>query len=218
MHPVDIVEDVAIGYGYWRIDPLVPGTLGIGEPLRDSKLKGRISGLMIGAGFVEIMSYVLSSRRRQFRDLARKPRDFVKVRSPKSLENEIVRQWLIPGLLEVLRISKKETYPQRIFEIGTVARTEKGQVTEEEHLAAARTHGGAGYSDVKALMDTASSLLELDISVAETSHGSFIPGRVGAVLLKDEEIGVIGEISPEVLRNLQLDLPVAALELDLSSF
>jgi len=39
LHPWDIIEDIAIGYGYDRIEPEIPETMGIGEvhPIEDKK-------------------------------------------------------------------------------------------------------------------------------------------------------------------------------------
>ena len=216
MHPIDIVEDVAIGYGYWRIAPDIPKTFGLGKSLDSSKLERRICHLMEGAGFIEVMNFTLSSFEKQFAKLALKPKGYVRVHSPKSLENEIIRTWIIPDLLEVLRISKKEIYPQRIFELGKTIRRENGDVVEEDHLALAITHSKAGYSDVKALLDSLSSIFEFDVRVMETEHPSFIPGRVGLLVSDTREFGILGEVSPAVLENFQLDQPVACLELNIS--
>ncbi|MFQ5951190.1 MAG: phenylalanine--tRNA ligase subunit beta, partial [Candidatus Geothermarchaeales archaeon] len=84
MHPIDIVEDVAIGYGYWRIVPDVPKTFSLGKSLDSSRLERRICQLMEGAGFIEVMNFTLSSLEKQFTKLALKPEAYLRVRSPKS--------------------------------------------------------------------------------------------------------------------------------------
>ena len=45
---------------------------------------------------------------------------------------------------------------------------------------------------------------------------SFISGRAGRIKLRDVDIGLIGEVHPQVLSNFTLEMPVAAIELNLS--
>jgi phenylalanyl-tRNA synthetase beta chain len=46
-------------------------------------------------------------------------------------------------------------------------------------------------------------------------HPSFIEGRVGKVLSGGREIGLIGELHPQVLENWQIAMPCAVFELNL---
>jgi len=57
--------------------------------------------------------------------------------------------------------------------------------------------------------------LGLAVQVKESQQPSFIPGRVGEIIVKDKIIGIIGELSPQVLTNWDLKVPVVGLELDL---
>jgi phenylalanyl-tRNA synthetase beta chain len=58
--------------------------------------------------------------------------------------------------------------------------------------------------------------LGLEISVEAASHPSFLAGRVGSIHIGEEEVGIAGEIHPQVLENWKLEDPVAAMELDLN--
>ena len=51
--------------------------------------------------------------------------------------------------------------------------------------------------------------------VESTRHSSFLRGRVAAIYVKREKIGVVGEIHPEVLNNFELENPTGAFEVDL---
>ncbi|MFQ5710886.1 MAG: phenylalanine--tRNA ligase subunit beta [Candidatus Geothermarchaeales archaeon] len=214
MHPVDIVEEVSIGYGYWRIEPTFPRTFQIGEKDRRRSFLSSVSEVLMGLGLQEVMNLTLSSMEEQFTKMGLEPGDHVKVKNPKSLEYEVLRRWIIPDLLEVLRTSKKEQYPQRIFEIGIVAYRRQG-VQEENHLGIAVTHGEAGYSDAKSILDALLQVLGIEARGEPISHPSFIEGRVGKIVGEGRDLGIIGEISPHVLEGFQLDHPVAAMEMNL---
>ena len=58
--------------------------------------------------------------------------------------------------------------------------------------------------------------LGLKYSTEETDHQSFITGRVARVIVNDQKIAYMGEINPIVLNNFSLEMPVAALELNVT--
>ena len=64
-------------------------------------------------------------------------------------------------------------------------------------------------------MEALLSSLGLEFSVKESHRPSFIEGRIGEVLVKNQKIGIIGEIHPQVLTNFGLAIPVVGSELDL---
>jgi phenylalanyl-tRNA synthetase beta chain len=58
--------------------------------------------------------------------------------------------------------------------------------------------------------------LGLKYEITEAEHNSFIKGRIGRVLVNGKKIAYIGEISPQVLQNWGLEVPVTAFELNLT--
>ena len=215
MHPVDIVEEVAIGYGYENMEPEMPKVLQIGESNDKRDFENLIAEILTGMEMQEVITYTLSSLETQFRKMNLRGTDFIRVMKPKAGELEILRVWIIPNLLQSLRISQKERYPQRIFEIGKVIFRREDKVVEENHLAILVSHSKAGYSDVKAILDTLLEMLELRGVVKKADHSSFIPGRYGHVFVEDTYVGMIGEIHPAVLEAFALENPVAAIEINL---
>jgi phenylalanyl-tRNA synthetase beta chain len=51
--------------------------------------------------------------------------------------------------------------------------------------------------------------------IKQTRHSSFLDGRVAVILLKRKELGVLGEVHPEVLNNFELENPTSAFEIDI---
>jgi phenylalanyl-tRNA synthetase beta chain len=58
--------------------------------------------------------------------------------------------------------------------------------------------------------------LNLEYKIEEIKHSSFIEGRAGRIYVKGKDIAYIGEISPKVLTNFNLNLPVSGFELNLT--
>jgi phenylalanyl-tRNA synthetase beta chain len=46
---------------------------------------------------------------------------------------------------------------------------------------------------------------------------SFLEGRAAVIIMKRRELGLLGEIHPEVLNNFELENPTSAFELDVEA-
>jgi len=78
-------------------------------------------------------------------------------------------------------------------------------------------HSGANFTEVKSTLESLFLNLGIRYNLEETSHGSFIEGRVGRILVDGEDIGLVGEIHPQVLQNWNLENPAASFEIDIES-
>lgn len=217
LHPWDIIEDIAIGYGYDRLKPELPETVVIGEvhPIEEKKTAAR--KIMTGLGYFEVFTFTLTSERKQFELMRRKEREAEKVTvaSPISTEHTMLRCSILPNLLEILAINKHRDLPQRIFEVGPVVMNLK----ERYMLAAVSTHANANFAEVKSVV--AAVLKEMgmdDAGVVDSDDGAFFEYGRRADIIKDGKIiGVFGELHPEVITNFGLDHPVVGFEVDISS-
>jgi len=217
MHPVDLVEDVAIAYGYNRIKPLWrrPPTTG-GEKKRE--LQNITRELMVGLGFQEVLTYTLTNPENLFTKVNCKKERIVELENPKVQTLTCLRNWLLPNLMEFLSNNISVEYPQRIFELGKVTRLDGKSETktrDEDWLAAVTIHANANFSEIKSALDALFMNLGLEWQIRETRHPSFIEGRVGKTIVKGRDIGILGEIHPKVLNAWRLENPVAAFEIKL---
>ncbi|MBS7627997.1 phenylalanine--tRNA ligase subunit beta [Candidatus Bathyarchaeota archaeon] len=219
MHEVDLVEDVAIAYGYDRILPEIPpiSTIGGEDPME--VFSSKIRELMIGFGYQEVMTYILTNPTTLFKKM-RLPetKDLVELRNPKTSEYTVCRNWLLPSLLEVLSRNTHRTYPQRIFEVDDVIEPYPKAETKARSLrklALVTIHNEADFAEVRALCDALFHALGLRAEVLPSDHPSFLEGRYGMISLKGMILGFLGEVHPEVLEAFGLEHPAAAMELDL---
>ncbi len=217
MHEVDLIEDIAVGYGYDQLEPTLPKVVTTGERMPIERLSERARRVLTGLGFMEAMTYTLTNPRTNF-ELMRARGEAVEIANPVSEEYTIIRSSLLPCLLSVLRANRRNPLPQRVFEVGDVAVLDKGAETGARNVrrAAASVIGeGAGFTYIKAVAEAL--LLELGISheVHPMEHPSFLEGRAAEFVSDGKSLGVAGEIHPEVILGFELEHPVAMFEFDL---
>ncbi len=226
LHPVDLVEDIAIAYGYHNIVSSLVPTFTVGVETPRGALMNRVRQAMTGLGYHEVLTLILSSEADQFEKLQRTNEDrHVILAHPISQDQTMIRTTLLAGLLDTFSVNTDHPLPQRIFEVGRISRLdEKAEVGVRESLrvAAALVGSRAEFSEIKAVAES----LVRDLGFPsggncrpltdddETLH-TFIPGR-GAVIGDETASWVtFGELHPQVLENFGLGYPVIVLEMNL---
>ncbi len=218
LHDVDIVEDVAIGFGYDRIEATIPQLMTIGHELPMTTMLRTIRDLMVGLGYQEIHNYTLTNTRVLFEMMNRPRKVVVEIANPKSMEYHVMRNSLLPGLLAFLGENTAEELPHRIFELGDVVTVDLKAETctnTGPHLAAATVNSRVDITAMKAEFMTLLGNLGLSAKVKKTSNVSFIKGRVANLFIEGKRLGVIGEIHPAVLQNYGIEAPCVAFELEI---
>ncbi|RLF10754.1 MAG: phenylalanine--tRNA ligase subunit beta [Thermoprotei archaeon] len=220
LHAVDIIEDIAIGYGYDKLSPLIPPSTQVGKELEVTVFSSKIRELMIGFGFQEVLSYVLTSEEVLFHNMLLNPGSAVILENPVSRDYTCLRNWLLPLLLEFLSHNRHAPLPQRIFECGDVVVIDEDKPTKTRmirKIACAICDREVGYEDVQAVLYSLLRNLGFEEwSVEAEDHPSFIKGRVAWLVVKGSKVALLGEINPAVLSSFRLENPVAAFELDVS--
>ena len=219
MHPVDLVEDVTIAYGYNNIRPLwrkLPTTGGLAP---EQSLLNVARELMIGLGFQEIFTYTLTNKENLFERMGCRQEKTVDVANPKVQTMTCLRNWLLPSIMEFLSNNLSTEYPQRIFELGKVTMSDAEKETrtrDEDRLASAIAHAGAGFSEVKSTLNAFFLNFGLTLRVEKTEHPTFIEGRAAKAIVGNASVGILGEVHPRVLNAWKIENPVAAFELNMS--
>jgi phenylalanyl-tRNA synthetase beta chain len=214
--PIDIVEEVAIGYGLYNMEPSLPEFRFNGNKSRQNYFFDKIRQAMIGMGLIENINFILSNKDIHFKKMNLDKPNFFTVNNSKSDEHDILRQSLLPSLLFSLSKNIHEEYPQKLFEIGPIFRPEKENF-EKWNLGCVNAFNGVTFSEIKAVLQT---LMEICFNVKfETKPSenlSFVRGRSADIIYKGVVIGQIGEISPLLIDSFKIKMPVAAFELDLT--
>jgi phenylalanyl-tRNA synthetase beta chain len=217
MHAVDLVEDIAVAYGYNNIEPVWRDLPSTGGVRREQRLFDVAREFMVGLGFQEILTYTLTSPESLFGKMNCEKSRIVEVSNPKVVTMSCLRSWLLPSLMEFLGSNQSVEFPQKIFELGKVTlldETKETRTRDEEWLAAATTHPTASFTEIKSVLDAFFMNLGVEWQIKETVHPSFIEGRVGTATVNGVDVGVLGEVNPQVLEAWKLENPVAAFEIN----
>jgi phenylalanyl-tRNA synthetase beta chain len=222
MHAMDVVEDVAISRGYGEFLPVMPSQFTVGGLSRIEEVSDRVRALMVGMGFQEIVSNILSSPqslREAMRLEGTEWGKLVEVDNVMSQNFSALRQWMLPSLLRVEAASNRAFYPHRTFEAGEVARYDLTQPQGSRTvtvLGGMIAHADAHFSEAHSCLDTLFYYVNHTYSLEPIQHPSFLAGRVGSIVSRGKQVGVIGELHPEVLERWQIGVPAVAFELDLT--
>ncbi len=224
MHWRDVFEDVMISYGYNNVDPKLKEMATKGGILSKNIFCDKLSEIMIGLGMQEILSYNLTNKSDLY-DKMRLPipeKEVAEIENAVSQNWSVFRTWLLPSLLEFLSKNKHNEYPQNIFEIGDTILIDKKAETKTKDvrkLSVALTNTVVNYEYLASRLDALFCNIGIEYKLEETDYAPFIAGRVASVNIKDGKkfinIGIIGEIHPQVLNNWQIETPVIAMELNL---
>jgi phenylalanyl-tRNA synthetase beta chain len=219
LHEIDLVEEVAIGYGYFRLKPSIPATVTTGKEHRVSEVAKDVRQIMVGLGFVEALNFVLANEDDHYQKMRRKAVGLIRLANPVSTEYSIIRNDLLPSLMRNLADNKHQVFPQQMFEVSDVIGLDKKAETRTErrlHAAGVLSHPTANFTEMKSILE--SLLMNFGLkkwNVKETEHSSFLEGRAAAIYTRGTELGLVGEIHPEVLNNFELENPTSAFEIDL---
>ncbi len=214
--PMDLVEEVALGYGIQNLDPVLSPSQTLGQASPVSSALSLLDQTMIGLGFLEALNSSLTSMDTLYTLTNRKPQNPFSVLDSKSREHTVLRDSILPELLENLSRNIHVAYPQKIFETGTIF-LEGDPVSEVTSLAAVSAHDDASFTEIKSVLQSCLGTgFGIKIQTPPSAHPTFQKGRCADIVINDQRAGTIGEIDSEVVRNHKIRNPVAGFEMFLS--
>jgi len=220
MHSVDIIEDIAIAMDINKLKPEWPRIWTVGSFAKETDEIESVGEIMVGLGFQEVLTYALTSPVVVSNNVQSIDGKLVELLNPRMTTHTVLRSWLLPSLLEILSHNTHVDYPQRVFEIGPCISRGENQIhpiQETRKLAAVAIHANAGFTEIRSSFDALAEYKGRSFQIKETEHPSFLSGRCGAILSEGTEVGIIGELNPQVIKRWGLNLPVAAFEIDNAS-
>ncbi len=219
LHPVDLVEEVATGIGYEDLGSSLSSQSTAGIPLQISHLYRRVRESMQANGLQQVTSLTLSNETDQF-DKVRlsPPSEVTNIHNPITVDHTIMRQSILPSLLNLLSANRHHELPQKVYELGTVVRDHHN--AERVGWACAEVGGGftASKGIAQALLrDLGADAREIEVgfeAMDDDETGPYLSGRAAKVLVGGEWVGCFGEIDPAVSDGFGLKVPIQAGEFD----
>ncbi|MFW9811396.1 MAG: phenylalanine--tRNA ligase subunit beta [Candidatus Thorarchaeota archaeon] len=219
LHAVDVIEDIAIGYGFNNLTPAFPQTMTMGKLTPATRLKKKVRDLMVGLGYQEIMNYIMTSPE-ILNDKMLRDESIVTTENPKSRNYSVLRNSLLPVLLDFASQNQHADYPQKIFEVGDIIIPSEEMETRIKQIPSV----SCLMSDVKVNITTMMTEigfllrnlgLDKKFKFISIDNPAFIEGRAAHISVNNIQVGYLGEISPQVLTNFGIGYPVVAFEIHL---
>ncbi|KAJ9090263.1 phenylalanine--tRNA ligase subunit beta [Entomophthora muscae] len=245
LHACDVMEDVAIAYGFNNLAKTLPQSSTVGAPLPINKLTDFMRRELALGGWDEVLSLILCSHDENFAHLHRKdPGAYaVQLANPKTAEYQVVRTSLLPGLLKTVAQNRKYALPLKLFEVQDVAFIDESmerRSRNQRNVASVYVNKTSGFEIVHGLLDRLMAMLNVPLvshSAMSTLSGPFyainaindetyFPGRAASIYYccprksgsSAELIGSFGILHPGVLKNFDIDYVATALEFNLEPF
>jgi len=237
LHAADVVEDIMIGRSLGSFKPLPPADSTVGRLLPITLFSRQVKELFIGLGYQEMIYNYLGSKK----DLVENMRGetsvdtttvgttesrpdgakIIRIYNPMTENYEYVRDSVLASLMTSESISGRSVFPHKIFEVGKVAwlETAAGHTESQTRQYTGFLHAGsdANFNTASAELQALFYYISREYDVQESSDPRFIPGRAAAIIYKGKQIGVFGELHPELLDNWGVTIPCTGGEVDLDA-
>jgi phenylalanyl-tRNA synthetase beta chain len=217
LHPVDLVEEVATGIGYEGLGSALSSQSKAGIPLPASHFHRRIKESLQANGLQQVTSLTLSNESDQFDRIRAEPSTAVTtLHNPITVDHTIMRQSIMPSLLNLLAANRHHELPQRVYELGTVVRDHHNATRVAWTCAEVGTGFTAAKGVAQALLrDLGAFSRELEVTFEPLEDDSaYLAGRGSKVLVEGQWVGCFGEIDPAVSETFGLKVPIHAGEFD----
>jgi phenylalanyl-tRNA synthetase beta chain len=232
---IDLTEEIARLYGYDRVPLSLPPITAESEMKnRKELLTNHIRVILNGYGYSEVINYSFSSPESVnilgYKETDRSRR-FVRIRNPLTEDMSVMRTGIVYGLIDTMKKNVNVgNFDLKIFEIGKVfiAREDGELPVEEERVSALLT--GSRYDDLWHFKDVSADFYDLkgcvenlfdELGIYDVQYKSDIkpaflhPGRSCTIMAGGNEIGILGEIHPDVTRKMDINPRAIVFELDL---
>ena len=233
---IDLIEEVARLFGYNNIPTTLPkGASTEGRKTFSQAATEIAIDTLAKCGLMEIVT--LSFMNPRVFDLLNLPEDdwrrtVVTIQNPLSEEQRVLRTTMIPGLLDIMaRNTARKNTDLALFEVGRVFHPKDGEKQPKETLTLVagvmgKTQSGwqtkaadMDFYYLKGIVDTLLQTLNVKgySYIPEKGEPAFHPGRTARIELTGKEIGIIGEIHPNVSENYKLNERTFVMQIDLEA-
>lgn len=216
LHQCDIMEDVAISYGFNNIPRTIPQVVTIGKQLSINKLSDLLRQIVANAGYTEVLTLSLLTKEDEYTKMNKTfDHSAVEISNAKY---HCVRTSLLSGLLSSLKNNLKMGVPLKIFEISDVIlKNEKVDVgcMNVRHLSALYCNTKGEMENIHGLLDRLMESQSKTYELKPSSNSTFWEKRQANIIVKGESVGIMGMIHPKVLEAFGINFPCCAIEINL---
>eukprot|EP00245_Coleochaete_scutata_P007775 TRINITY_DN23538_c0_g1_i1.p1 TRINITY_DN23538_c0_g1~~TRINITY_DN23538_c0_g1_i1.p1 ORF type:complete len:598 (-),score=118.03 TRINITY_DN23538_c0_g1_i1:79-1872(-) len=232
LHACDVMEDVAIAYGYNNITRTVPRCATVAKEIGINHFSDLLRQEVAMAGFTEVLTWVLCSLEENFKMVNRANDGLTAavIGNPRSSDFEVVRSSLLPGVLKTVGHNKEAPRPVKVFEVSDIVlldQTTDVGARNHRRLVALYCGSTSGFEVIHGLVDRVMEVVGATMVPRRTNGGyyitpsqspEFFEGRQADVIYRGKRVGTFGVIHPQVLECFDIPDPCSALEIDIQPF
>ncbi|CAG7834966.1 unnamed protein product [Allacma fusca] len=229
IHQCDIMEDVAISYGYSNIIPQLPPAATVAAQNSLNKLTSQLREIVAQAGFTEALTFSLCSMEDECEKLLQprqeKEKVLARIANPKTQDFQVARNSLLPGLLKTVHANKRMQLPLQLFEISDVVTLDSQTDTGARNVrkfCAIHYNKTPAFETIHGLLDRVMQVLEVkypeDYRLTADDDPTYFPGRCAVVEYRGKRIGKLGVLHPKVLQNFDCNMLCSAVEIEIEDF
>jgi len=209
-HFSDLAEEVARFYGYEVIEPTLNSTSGTGGYSKKQSAEQKIGSLCRAMGFTEAVTYSFAGQADY--DRISLPEDSplrsgVTILNPLGEDTGIMRTTSLPSILGALeKNSGSRNQNVRLYEIATIYRDIGETLPDERPIITLGAYGDCDFSEIKGVCETLLREMRVKSLRFEAAQdlSPYHPGRTAIVYSGESELGIIGQIHPNVAKNYGL--------------
>ncbi|PKA65024.1 putative phenylalanine--tRNA ligase beta subunit [Apostasia shenzhenica] len=222
LHPCDVMEDVAIAYGYNRIPKTKPTCMTIGGQQPLNVFSDAIRGEVSRAGYMEVLTWLLCSHEENFAMVKRRDdgNNAVIIANPRSSEFEVVRTSLMSGLLKTLKHNIDHRRPIKIFEVGDVVTldwTFDVGAANNRRIGVLYCNVTSGFEEISGLVTRIMQVVQKNYYIRPSNEPDFFLDRQCHIIYNAKPIGIFGVIHPEVLEKFGIPDPCSFAEINIQA-
>ncbi len=222
----DLAEEVARFYGYNNIPTtLMRGQTTLGGYSPEQRLEQKLGAVCRSCGYDEIITYSFISPTWYDKigwPEAHAKQEFFKIMNPLGEDTSIMRTTTLPSMLDILaRNYNYRNKDVRLYELGRIylPGRENGLADEKKVLTLGAYGEGFDFYDLKGTVEAILKEIRAEEVWFEGSLGapgdaSYHPGRFATVWSGTNQVGVMGQIHPNVANNFGVDGELYCAELD----
>ncbi|MDA3792066.1 MAG: phenylalanine--tRNA ligase subunit beta [Elusimicrobia bacterium] len=207
--PVDVIEEVARIHGYDRIDAKLPNLKTGTKYFEPRDPFAEAENALRARGYWESLTHTLTDSDKitgiytnEFKEIKEK---LVRLKNPISVDMDILRPSILPGLLKVAGYNaNRKSRSLKFFEKGPVFFKKGNDFLENSHIA--YTAAGSEYFEAKNSMEALTESLKQDYSFNYSgSSAYFKKGRSGVLSIDGKFSGEFGLVKESLLKSYNLN-------------
>ena len=201
---IDIIEDIAIAYGYNNFKPTLPDFFSSGNII---KQYNDADDILRGMGFLELKTFILTNELK-LENIGYKS-STTKIANPNTQDYTIVRPNLLVSMLDVFELNKMKKVPQKVYEIDIVREDER----TEKRISFGLMDRNVDFSTVRGYLQTLMNEIGNQFELEHIDLDIFDNEISSKIIVNGKQIGVFGKVNKGVLDKLGIGFDICLCEI-----